>query len=210
MAEPTPIIFIQALLTLILGVFLGDICRSTWCLCHELQRRAPSLRRQNRLREQAKRKHRRKQVKQENRRKQFLEGPQFKQFNKKFKQLLEDLGGLPARERKKVVRKILKKKNKKRRRRTHLFLPRPILVGCYVFLIAHRTYQRVKSIIGKLVTAARNAYVDGMKPALLIAAGLAAAAAAYTAYTGLRDRRSAAVAEQAGPVPNASGAETAH
>jgi EmrB/QacA subfamily drug resistance transporter len=61
-----------------------------------------------------------------------------------------------------------------------------------------------------LVTAARNAYVDGMKPALLIAAGLAAAAAAYTAYTGLRDRRSAAVAEQAGPVPNASGAETAH
>jgi len=44
-----------------------------------------------------------------------------------------------------------------------------------------------------LVTAARNAYVDGMKPALLIAAGLAVAAASYTALTGLRDRRSTAV-----------------
>jgi EmrB/QacA subfamily drug resistance transporter len=40
-----------------------------------------------------------------------------------------------------------------------------------------------------LVTAARNAYVDGMKPALLTAAGLAVLAAAYTAWTGLRQRR---------------------
>jgi len=39
-----------------------------------------------------------------------------------------------------------------------------------------------------LLTAARNAYVDGMKPALLIAAGLALVAAAYTAWTGLRVR----------------------
>ena len=40
-----------------------------------------------------------------------------------------------------------------------------------------------------LVTAARNAYVDGMKPALIIAAGLAVAAATYTALTGLRARQ---------------------
>ena len=40
-----------------------------------------------------------------------------------------------------------------------------------------------------LVTAARNAYVDGMKPALLIGAGLAAIAAAYTAWTGIRHRQ---------------------
>ena len=39
-----------------------------------------------------------------------------------------------------------------------------------------------------LVTAARNAYVDGMTPALLIAASLAVIAAAYTAWTGLRHR----------------------
>ena len=41
-----------------------------------------------------------------------------------------------------------------------------------------------------LVTAARNAYVDGTRPALLIAASLAVIAAAYTAWTGLRERQS--------------------
>ena len=40
-----------------------------------------------------------------------------------------------------------------------------------------------------LVAAARNAYVDAMQPAMLLAAGFAVLAAAYTTWTGVQDKR---------------------
>ena len=46
-----------------------------------------------------------------------------------------------------------------------------------------------------LITSARNAYVDGMEPALLLAAGLAVLAAAYTTWTGVQDKRRQTVSE---------------
>ncbi|NMD23190.1 MAG: MFS transporter [Actinobacteria bacterium] len=46
-----------------------------------------------------------------------------------------------------------------------------------------------------LITAARNAYVDAMQPAMFLAAGFAALAAAYTTWTGVQDKRRQTVSE---------------